>query len=132
MVRQFEQIRDYLSSSGSRARREWKWKKKSKKTRPNLARFAENGISSQCPNEKGALGEIGMELIDELRQLERYLSTREIMNLFGVRRTTLCQWVRAGRISAIRLGNRYMFDPHNLASWLAARETVRHSARKAA
>lgn len=73
-----------------------------------------------------------MELIEELRKMERYLSTREVMNLLGIRRTTLCQWVRAGRISAIRLGSGYVFDPHYLASWLATRVTGSRSSRRAA
>jgi excisionase family DNA binding protein len=73
-----------------------------------------------------------MELIDELRQMERYLSTREVMNLLGIRRTTLCQWVRAGRISAIRLGKGYVFDPRKLAGWLTERETGSRSSRRAA
>lgn len=73
-----------------------------------------------------------MNLIIKLRQLDRYLSTREVMALIGVRRTTLCAWVRAGKLSAIRVGNGYLFDPHILAVWLADRETGMRSARRAA
>ncbi len=54
------------------------------------------------------------------------------MSLLGIQRATLCQWVRAGRISAIRRGNGYVFDPRVLASWLAARESVQRPARKVA
>jgi Glycosyl hydrolases family 31/Domain of unknown function (DUF5110) len=74
---------------------------KIKITRPNLARFTKNGITFQCLKQKDALGVTGLELIEELKQMKRYLSTREVMKLIGVRRTTLCAWVRAGKISAI-------------------------------
>jgi len=78
------------------------------------------------------MGETRMELIDELRQMERYLSTREVMQLISVRRTTLCAWVRAGKISAIRIGKGYLFDPYILAGWLAEREAGSRSPRRAA
>lgn len=73
-----------------------------------------------------------MGLIQRLRQMERYLSTAEVMTLIGVTRTTLCHWVRTGRLTAIRVGNGYLFDPRMLADWLSKRETSTTSARNAA
>ena len=65
-----------------------------------------------------------MELLEELRRRGTYLSTREVMELLQVRRNTLCEWVRKGRIRAIRIGNAYAFDPHLLADWLLKRQTA--------
>jgi excisionase family DNA binding protein len=101
-------------------------------TPPNLARFTKNGITLQRLKQKGALEVAGLELIEELEQMKRYLSTREVMKLISVRRTTLCAWVRAGKISAIRIGHGYLFDPHILARWLAEREAGSRSPRRAA
>ena len=42
-----------------------------------------------------------MDLIKMLTKLERYLSTAEVMTLIGVTRTTLCGWVKAGKLTAI-------------------------------
>jgi excisionase family DNA binding protein len=64
-----------------------------------------------------------VELIEELRRRRTYLSTREVMELLQVTRNTLCEWVRRGRIAAIRVGNAYVFDPHLLADWLGKRQT---------
>jgi excisionase family DNA binding protein len=66
-----------------------------------------------------------MSLIEELRERQNFLSTVEVMSLLHVTRGTLCEWVRAGRITAIRIGNAYLFDPRLLADWLAARTTSR-------
>ena len=44
------------------------------------------------------------------------------MAIIGVTRQTLCDWVRRGVISAIRIGKDNKFDPAVLASWLATRQ----------
>jgi excisionase family DNA binding protein len=66
-----------------------------------------------------------MSLIEELRKRDTFLTTKEVMTLLNKRRNTICDWVRAGRLSAIRAGNEYLFDPRILAEWLAARTTAR-------
>jgi excisionase family DNA binding protein len=66
-----------------------------------------------------------MSLIEELRARQNFLSTVEVMSLLHITRGTLCEWVRSGRITAIRIGNGYLFDPRLLADWLAARTTSR-------
>ena len=73
-----------------------------------------------------------MDLIDELRQRKTYFSTIEAMILLRVTRNTLCEWVRAGRITAIRRGNGYLFDPEMLADWLDQRRTSGSRLRRAA
>jgi excisionase family DNA binding protein len=66
-----------------------------------------------------------MDLVQELRQRGTFLSTVEVMSLIHVTRGTLCEWVRTGRINAIRTGNAYLFDPRRLADWLTERTTNR-------
>jgi excisionase family DNA binding protein len=72
-----------------------------------------------------------VELIEELRRRRTYLATREVMELLHVTRNTLCAWVRRGRITAIRIGNGYVFDPHLLADWLSKRQTTGSPRRSA-
>ena len=62
-----------------------------------------------------------MDLISDLRQRKNYLTTVEVMSLLSVTRNTLCAWVRAGKIGAVPRGNAYLFDPWELADWLAER-----------
>jgi excisionase family DNA binding protein len=64
-----------------------------------------------------------MNLIDQLRERKTFLSTTEVMDLLRVTRNTLCQWVREGRVTAIRVGNAYLFDPCFIAEWLSLRQT---------
>jgi excisionase family DNA binding protein len=66
-----------------------------------------------------------MRLVEELRVRESYLTTKEVMQLLRCRRNTLCRWVRNGRMSAIRSGTGYLFDPRHLAEWLTKRSTSR-------
>lgn len=66
-----------------------------------------------------------MNLVEELKTKQSFLTTVEVMSLLQVTRGTLCEWVRSGRITAIRTGNAYLFDPRLLADWLAARTTNR-------
>jgi excisionase family DNA binding protein len=73
-----------------------------------------------------------MTLIEELGKRDSYLTTTEVMKLLKMRRNTLCEWIRAGRISAIRTGSGYRFDPYTLAVWLAERTTSKGSHRGAA
>ena len=64
-----------------------------------------------------------MDLIEELRRTDSFLTTKDVMKLLQVGRNTLCEWVRAGRIPAIRSGNGYLYDPRLLADWLFERST---------
>lgn len=64
-----------------------------------------------------------MNLIDELRKRDSYLSTKEMMTLLQKTRNTLCEWARKGKVPAIRIGNEYFYDPRLMADWLACRQT---------
>lgn len=66
-----------------------------------------------------------MDLIEELMVRQGYLSTREVMTLLQKTRNTLCEWVRRGKFPAIRVGNEYLFDPREVAAWLAKRQTAK-------
>lgn len=64
-----------------------------------------------------------MDLIQELRRRESFLTTKEVMELLQLRRNTVCDWANAGRIPAVRTASGYRFDPRVLADWLVARST---------
>ena len=66
-----------------------------------------------------------MELIEQLKARQSYLSTREVMSLLMKTRNTLCEWVRKGQFPAIRVGNEYLYDPREVAMWLAKRQTAK-------
>ena len=63
---------------------------------------------------------------------QSYLSTREVMTLLQKSRNTPCEWVRRGHVPAIRVGNEYLFDPREVASWLAKRQTAKLAGRRTA
>ncbi|GAA3762108.1 helix-turn-helix domain-containing protein [Terriglobus aquaticus] len=60
-------------------------------------------------------------LVDSIRQFDRYLTTREVMNLLQLGRNTICGWCASGRLPALRTPNGYRFDPIALAVWLDSR-----------
>ena len=66
-----------------------------------------------------------MNLIDNLRQRKSFLTTKDVMELLQLRRNTVCDWVQAGRIPAVRTASGYRFDPSVLADWLVVRSTNR-------
>jgi excisionase family DNA binding protein len=49
------------------------------------------------------------------------LTTSDVSKLLGIHRETLYQWIRDGRIPAMRIGRNLKFDPAALAVWLEAR-----------
>jgi excisionase family DNA binding protein len=66
-----------------------------------------------------------MDIIEELRNRKTYLPTKEMVGLLRVTRNTLCDWVRVGRLPAIRVGNAYLYDPRMMAEWLTRQQTVK-------
>jgi excisionase family DNA binding protein len=60
-------------------------------------------------------------LISQLKLRTSYLNTTEAMELLSVSRNTLCVWVTAGVVPAIRVGRDNRFDPWELAQWLEER-----------
>jgi excisionase family DNA binding protein len=62
-----------------------------------------------------------MSLSEELRARQSFLTTVEVIGLLHTTRGTLCEWVRSGRIPAVRVGNAYLFDPREMALCLRRR-----------
>jgi hypothetical protein len=60
-------------------------------------------------------------IIHQLRDRKTYLTTSEVMAIIRKSRNTLCGYVRDGVLSAIRMGDGYLFDPQVIADWLDAR-----------
>lgn len=61
-------------------------------------------------------------IIEQLRQRRGYVSSTATMAILGVTRQTLCRWVNAGTIPAVRIGKDNKFDPAHLVAWLEARQ----------
>jgi Helix-turn-helix domain len=57
-------------------------------------------------------------IIAKLKLRTSYLNTTEVMEILRRSRKTLCAWVKAGDILAVRVGRDNMFDPWELALWL--------------
>jgi hypothetical protein len=65
-----------------------------------------------------------MSLVGELESREGLLDLAAVAKFFGRSREAVCDWVRDGKISAIRIGERGLFfDPKTLAAELAALTT---------
>jgi excisionase family DNA binding protein len=98
----------------------------------NPRNSAQSCITLQAPQMRCLEDGKCMNLIEALRSRTTYLGTNEVVALIGVTRNTLCQWVRSSRITAIRVGNAYLFDPRILADWLEERQTKILTSRRAA
>lgn len=59
-------------------------------------------------------------IVSQLKLHTSYLSSTEVMGILGYSRKTLCAWVRAGGIPAVRIGRDNKFDPWELALWIEA------------
>jgi Helix-turn-helix domain len=57
-------------------------------------------------------------IIAKLKLRTSYLNTTEVMEILPYSRKTLCAWVKAGDIPAVRRGRDNLFDPWELALWL--------------
>ena len=63
-------------------------------------------------------------LVADLRSHKTMLTTTEAIALLRTTRHTLCAWVRAGKIPAVRTpANSYIFDPVALAGWMQERSS---------
>jgi excisionase family DNA binding protein len=62
-------------------------------------------------------------IIEQLRQRTTYVRASEVMSILGITRNTLCDWINAGTLPAIRLGKNNMCDPSELAAFLEKRRT---------
>lgn len=60
-------------------------------------------------------------IVPRLREQKTFLGTREVTALLDVDRKWLGEQVRKGYIRAYRIGQKYVFDPVELADWIDAR-----------
>jgi excisionase family DNA binding protein len=51
------------------------------------------------------------------------LTISEVGNLLGFHEVTLRNWLRAGKLPAVRIAGRWKFDPAEIATWVEARGT---------
>jgi hypothetical protein len=65
---------------------------------------------------------VSRTIIAKLKLRTSLLLTTEVMEILHRSRNTLCAWVKAGDIPAIRCGRDNMFDPWELALWLEERQ----------
>jgi excisionase family DNA binding protein len=61
-------------------------------------------------------------LVQKLRARTGLLSIAEVSGLLGFHEVTLRNWVRAGRLPAVRIAGQWRFDPAELAMWVEARK----------
>lgn len=62
-------------------------------------------------------------LVQTLRARTALLTITEISDLLGFHEVTLRNWVRAGKLPAVRIAGQWRFDPAELAGWVEARRT---------
>ena len=65
-----------------------------------------------------------LAIVDRLKRRQNYVGSTEVMNIFGVSRKTLCQWIRNGTLPAFKIGKNYVCAPVLLAAWIEERSTV--------
>ena len=54
---------------------------------------------------------------------KKLLSCKDIAERYGVQLITVWEWIRRGKLPAIRTGKIYRIDPDDLAAFEAARKT---------
>lgn len=60
-------------------------------------------------------------LVQKLRARTGLLSINEVAELLSFHEVTLRNWVRAGKLPAVRIAGQWRFDPLELAGWVEAR-----------
>ncbi len=63
-----------------------------------------------------------MTTIETLRSRPGYIGVREASGLIGVSRYTLLDWIGAGKMPAVKIGNALKIDRADLAAWLETRK----------
>jgi len=63
-----------------------------------------------------------MTIIERLRSSPGLLSTEETAAILGTCEATLRRWIKAKKLSAIRIGPRLKFDPDTVAKFVEARQ----------
>jgi excisionase family DNA binding protein len=60
-------------------------------------------------------------LVQTLRARTGLLTIAQVSELLGFHEVTLRNWVRAGKLPAVRIAGQWRFDPAELAGWVEAR-----------
>jgi excisionase family DNA binding protein len=60
-------------------------------------------------------------LVQRLRTRSGLLTIAEVSELLGFHEVTLRNWVRAGKLPAVRVAGQWRFDPAELAGWVEER-----------
>jgi len=61
-------------------------------------------------------------LVQKLRSRAGLLTIAEVSDLLGFHEVTLRNWVRSGKLPAVRIAGQWRFDPAELAGWVEARK----------
>jgi len=59
-----------------------------------------------------------MSIADEIEQLDRAMTARELARFLSVSPVTVFKQAKAGRIPSFRVGTCVRFDPKTTAEWL--------------
>ena len=60
-------------------------------------------------------------LIQKLRASKGLLTINEVAELLGFHPVSIRNWVRTGKLPAVRIAGQWRFDPAELAGWVEAR-----------
>jgi excisionase family DNA binding protein len=60
-------------------------------------------------------------LVQNLRARTGLLTIAQVSDLLGFHEVTLRNWVRAGKLPAVRIAGQWRFDPAELAGWVEVR-----------
>jgi excisionase family DNA binding protein len=62
-------------------------------------------------------------LVQKFRARTGLLNIVDVSDLLGFHEVTLRNWVRAGKLPAVRIAGQWRFDPSELAGWVEERRT---------
>jgi len=62
-------------------------------------------------------------LVQQLNARTDLLTIAEVSDLLGFHEVTLRNWVRAGKLPAVRIAGQWRFDPAELAGWVEEHRT---------
>lgn len=56
--------------------------------------------------------------------MPKYYSCDEVAEMYGVKRFTILEWIRNGKLTAVRAGKNYRIRPEDIAAFDAANATT--------
>lgn len=73
------------------------------------------------PYEKLGMGfTAAHSLASKLLARKSLLTPDEVANILGLSRLTVLRWAKKGVLPSVRMRNKVMFDPGNIARWLVS------------